>query len=97
GPPGNQEKDLLIARRIRGELQQVPGAVDVHLHQVLAAPELNVTVDHTLADRLGLSQRDVAGDLLISLSGSMQTAPNFWLDARKGVQYSVAVQTPQQI
>jgi multidrug efflux pump subunit AcrB len=58
-------------------------------------PEIHVDVDRTLAGMAGLSQRDVASDLLISLSSSMQTAPSYWLDAKRGVQYSVAVQTPQ--
>ena len=58
-------------------------------------PDVRVDVDRTLASEVGLAQRDVANDLLISLSGSGQTAPNFWLDPKSGVNYTVVVQTPQ--
>jgi multidrug efflux pump subunit AcrB len=57
-------------------------------------PQLNIAVDRTQASLSGLTQRDVAGDVLVSLSSSGQTTPSFWLDKR-GVQYTVAVQTPQ--
>jgi len=73
----------------------IPGAVDVHLAQVMDTPELLVDVDRTAAQDVGLTMRDVASDLLISLSSSSQTAPNFWMDPKTGVQYPVAVQTPQ--
>ena len=95
GPRANQQKNLALAQQLMHELAQVPGAVDVHLHQVTGVPELRVDVDRTRASELGLTQRDVASDLLVSLSSSGQTAPNFWVDSAKGVQYSVAVQTPQ--
>jgi multidrug efflux pump subunit AcrB len=77
------------------KLSSVPGAVDVHLAQVTDTPEIQVDVDRTLAQQVGLSQRDVANNMLVSLSSSGQTAPNFWLDPASGVQYVVAVQTPQ--
>jgi multidrug efflux pump subunit AcrB len=69
--------------------------VDVRVQQVMDAPELRFAVDRTKAQQIGLSQRDVSSDLLISLSSSGQTAPNFWLDPRNGVQYGVTVMTPQ--
>jgi multidrug efflux pump subunit AcrB len=59
------------------------------------APELRFEVDRTKAQQIGLSQRDVASDMLISLSSSGQTAPNFWLNPANGVQYGVSVMTPQ--
>jgi multidrug efflux pump subunit AcrB len=95
GPPGNAQKNLELAQRLEHELQQIPGAVDVHLHQVPYAPQYNVEVDRVAAMQSGLTERDVATDLLISLSSSGQTAPNYWLDPQKGIQYLVAVQTPQ--
>ncbi|MET0413303.1 MAG: efflux RND transporter permease subunit, partial [Polyangiaceae bacterium] len=95
GPPSNQAKNLALALRIQDELSKVPGAVDVHLHQVVNAPQYAVEVDRVAASRVGLTERDVANDLLISLSSSGQTAPNYWLDPTKGIQYLVAVQTPQ--
>ncbi|HZU96830.1 MAG TPA: efflux RND transporter permease subunit [Planctomycetota bacterium] len=95
GPIANRAKNLDIARRIRDEVALIPGAVDVHLQQVMETPELHVDVDRSFAGQVGLTQRDVAQNALISLSSSGQTAPNFWLDPRFGVQYVVAVQTPQ--
>ncbi|HEX3868570.1 MAG TPA: efflux RND transporter permease subunit, partial [Gemmatimonadaceae bacterium] len=69
--------------------------VDVRVQQVMDAPELRFDVDREKAAQLGLTQKDVASDLLISLSSSAQTAPNFWVDPRNGVQYTVNVMTPQ--
>jgi multidrug efflux pump subunit AcrB len=88
-------ENLAIAAKLRARIAAIPGAVDVHLHQVIGTPELRVDVDRTIAGQVGLSEREVAGDLLVSLSSSGQTAPNFWLDGQKGVQYTLAVQTPQ--
>jgi multidrug efflux pump subunit AcrB len=95
GPPRNRDANLALAQKLMGEVARVPGAVDVHLQQVTDAPELRVDVDRTFAEEVGLTQRDVAGSTLVSLSSSGQTAPNFWLDPRVGIQYTVAVQTPQ--
>ena len=95
GPSSNQAQNLAIADKLAQQIASVPGAVDVHRAQVVATPSIKVDIDRTQADQLGLTQRDVASDLLISLSSSGQTAPNFWLDPVKGVQYLVAVQTPQ--
>ncbi len=95
GPASNDLADLALARRLRERIEKIPGAVDVHLHQVVGAPELRVDVDRVEASQAGLTQRDVASDLLVSLSSSGQTAPAYWLDPKKGVQYLVAVQTPQ--
>ena len=80
-----------IARRV----SYVPGAVDVHVHQQVNYPEVRVSVDRSKADELGLTQRDVANSMLISLSSSGQVAPNQWLNPQNGVNYQVAVQTPQ--
>jgi CzcA family heavy metal efflux pump len=95
GPPANTGKNLELAREIELRVREIPGAVDVHLHQVVGTPQYRVDVDRVAASRSGLTERDVANDLLISLSSSGQTAPNYWLDPQKGIQYSVAVQTPQ--
>jgi len=95
GPAANQDANLAIARDLASRIATVPGAVDVHLAQVTNTPQLLVDVDRTAAQDLGLTLRDVASDLLVSLSSSQQTAPNFWLDPKSGVQYTVAVQTPQ--
>jgi multidrug efflux pump subunit AcrB len=95
GPAPNEAANLTLAQDLVKRFAAVPGAVDVHLAQVTDTPELRVDVDRTLSQQVGLTQRDVTADLLVSLSSSGQTAPNFWLDPASGVQYSVAVQTPQ--
>ena len=95
GPSINEPANLETARTLMKHFAAVPGAVDVHLAQVTDTPELHVDVDRTLAQQVGLSERDVTSDVLVSLSSSGQTAPNFWLDPASGVQYTVAVQTPQ--
>ena len=92
---GRDPKNIDIAREIQQKVAAVPGAVDVHLQQVPAVPDLFLTVDRTQAQQLGLAQRDVASDVLVSLSSSFQTAPNFWLDPTNGVSYQVQVMTPQ--
>ncbi len=96
GPPANQEQNIAIARGLEQTLTRIPGAADVHLHQVVDAPQIKLNVDRTLASQGGLTQRDAANALLVSLSASGATSPNFWLDEKKGVQYLVSVQTPQR-
>ena len=83
-----------LALKIRDAVKAVPGATDVHLHQILDAPQYNVNIDRIRANQLGLSQRDVAGSMLVALSSSGQVTPNYWLNPKNGVNYLVAVQTP---
>ena len=92
---GRDKGNYDIARQIEQRVASIPGAADVHLHQVVDAPELRVNVDRTKAGQVGLTQRDVANSVLTSLSSSGQTAPNFWLNPENGVSYFIAVQTPQ--
>jgi multidrug efflux pump subunit AcrB len=84
-----------IAQQLEKKIARIPGAADVHIHQIVDAPELRVNVDRVKAGQLGLTQRDVASSLLISLSGTSQVAPNFWLNWKNGVSYNVLIQTPQ--
>ncbi|HQR36611.1 MAG TPA: efflux RND transporter permease subunit [Blastocatellia bacterium] len=91
----DQKANYEIAKQMVERIAKIPGAADVHLHQVMDAPELRINVDRTKAEQAGLTQRDVAGTLLTSLSSSGQTAPNFWLSPENGVNYFVTVQAPQ--
>jgi multidrug efflux pump subunit AcrB len=84
-----------ICREIENRVARIPGAADVHIHQVVNYPEIDVNVDRVKAEQLGLTLRDVSSSLLISLSSSGQLAPTQWLNWTNGVTYSVAVQTPQ--
>jgi multidrug efflux pump subunit AcrB len=95
GPVGQEAVTYALAHKLADEVKNVPGAVDVRLAQVQDLPELRIDVDRTMANRNGLTQRDVASDVLVSLSSSGTVAPSFWVDKR-GVQYLVAVQTPQR-
>jgi multidrug efflux pump subunit AcrB len=89
------EKSEQLAQSIRRDVESLPGVVDVRLQQVSNTPDIRVNVDRTLASIVGMQQKDVAADLLVSLSSSNQTQPNFWYDPTLGIQYSVYVQTPQ--
>ena len=71
------------------------GVVDSYIYQVFNTPELKLDVDHTLALQVGLTQQNVAGNILVSLASSSLVSPNWYLDPANGVQYSVTVQTPQ--
>ncbi len=73
----------------------IAGAVDLHIQQPYDYPQINVDVDRSKATFLGLTQQNVASNLLISLSGSFQTTPSFWIDPQSGTQYNVVAQTPQ--
>src|SRR3569623_147703 len=94
GPIGSEDKTLAFAEELKAKIAKVSGAADVHLAQVTKEPSLSIKVDRTMAQQSGLSERDVASDLLVSLASSGQVAPTYWLD-HLGVQYLVAVQTPQ--
>ena len=92
---GDHGRNYALAQELAQRIAAVPGAVDVHVHQVVNVPYFKVSVDRTRAGELGLTQTNVASNLLISLSGSGQAAPNFWLNPESGVQYSVVTSTPQ--
>src|SRR3954470_3206792 len=84
-----------FAGKLAGKLGQVPGIADLRVHQEFNQPRLHLDIDRTRAAQIGLTQRDVATNVLISLSGSSQTTPTWWLNPNTGVSYAVATQTPQ--
>ena len=83
------------ASQLLEKIRYVPGAVDLRVQQPFDEPYLHMNIERTKAQELGLSAHDIAQSLLVSLSGSFQTAPTFWVDPRNGVSYSIATQTPQ--
>jgi multidrug efflux pump subunit AcrB len=83
------------AEDLMRKLKYIPGAVDLRIQEPFNLPRLQVDIDRTRAAQVGYSARDVAGDLLVSLSGSFQTAPTYWMDPRSGVSYAITTQTPQ--
>ena len=84
-----------IAETLQQQIKNIPGAVDVFMQQEVNAPKLNIQVDRLKAQELALTAKDVSDDVLLSLSGSGQVAPNFWLDPKTGINYPVIVQVPQ--
>ena len=90
-----KDQNRALAQQILRQMKQIPGIVDARIQQEEDYPELHVNVDRTRAQQLGLTQNDVARNLLLSLSGSFQTAPTFWLDRTTGVSYNVVTQAPQ--
>lgn len=95
GVEGNDiERSAEIALRIRERMRQIPGVVDTRIAQVFDHPALQIDVDREQAARLGLAQKDVADNMLTSLSSSGLVTPSFWLSPQNGVNYLVAVQTP---
>jgi multidrug efflux pump subunit AcrB len=87
--------DREFADNLMNQLKFVPGTTDLRIQQPFDQPKLHFDVDRTKAQEIGYTQRDVANNLLISLSGSFQTTPNFWLDPKTGVTYNIAAQMPQ--
>jgi multidrug efflux pump subunit AcrB len=93
----NIDANRNYANSILQKLHSIPGLVDLRIQQANDYPALNVKVDRTKAQLVGLTQKDVAYNMLESLSGSVQTSPSFWIDQRTGTSYFVAAQTPQYL
>jgi len=91
----NIEANYRVAQQLERRMEHIPGAADVHIHQVVDYPEIRLKVDRDKAGQVGMTERDVSNSLLISLSGSGQVAPTQWLNWVNGVNYGVTVQTPQ--
>ncbi|MET0383783.1 MAG: efflux RND transporter permease subunit [Burkholderiaceae bacterium] len=91
----NVDANARLAAELTKKIRRIPGAVDTHVQQRLDAPSLNLDMDRARLQQVGLSAANVGQNVLISLSGSSQTAPAFWLNPGNGIVYSVAVQSPQ--
>ncbi len=91
----NVGANRVFANALLAKLRSIPGAVDLRIQQAFDYPQIDVRVDRSNAQQLGFAQRDVASNLLISLSGSFQSSPTFWVDPKNGVQYNIATQAPQ--
>jgi multidrug efflux pump subunit AcrB len=88
------EKGFTVARQLAARMRRIPGVVRRAHSPGARLPTLNLEVDRLRAAQVGLSQRDVANNLLTSLASSSLVAPNFWLSPQNNVNYIVAVQTP---
>ncbi|MBX3411450.1 MAG: efflux RND transporter permease subunit [Pirellulales bacterium] len=90
----NRQENYALASEIAERIRHIEGVADVHLHQVMNVPKLHIDVDQTRAGELGFTQRDVADSVLVSLSGSGQVQPNYWVDPSMGISYLVETRTP---
>ena len=84
-----------IAQQIANRMRHVPGTADVHVQQLLSNPTLHMDLQRARMNQVGLNASSVAQSMLVTLSGSFQTSPNFWLNPQNGVSYQIAVQAPQ--
>ncbi len=87
--------NAILAGALLKQIRSIPGAADVHIQQRLDEPTLALQMDRTRLQQIGLNATNVAQNMLVTLSGSFQTAPAFWLDPKNGVVYNVAIQAPQ--
>jgi CzcA family heavy metal efflux pump len=92
---GRGNDNYARALKLEKQIAAVPGTVDVHIHQRVEYPTMQIDVDRTKAREIGLTQQDVADSTLVSLTGSGQTQPNFWLNPANQVNYQIVTQTPQ--
>ena len=93
---GRKDKEnRAYAEMIFRKIKRIPGIADPRIQQVFDYPTMNVDVDRSLADQIGLTEQDVTRNMQVNLAGSMQTNPTFWLDPKSGVSYPIVVQTPQ--
>jgi CzcA family heavy metal efflux pump len=91
----NLAGNYALAAELTKKIQKIPGAVDTHVHQRMDGPAIDLQMDRTRLQQVGLSAFNVGQNVLLSLSGSSQTAPAFWLNPQNGVVYNIAVQAPQ--
>src|ERR1700734_197980 len=89
------QSNYVIGQQIANKLRHVPGTADVHVQQMLGLPTLHMDIDRNFVTQVGMSPLDVAQSVLVSLSGSFQVAPAYWLNPQNGVTYQMVVQSPQ--
>jgi multidrug efflux pump subunit AcrB len=89
------EGNRRYANAVLAKMRDVSGTADLRIQQPFDEPYLRFRVERTKAEQLGFSAHDIAQNLLVSLSGSFQTSPTFWVDPKNRVSYQIATQTPQ--
>ena len=93
----DQTRNREIAAGLAGKIRQIPGAVDVRVQQPGDQPKFKVAVDRGKSAEIGLSERDVANSVLLSLSGSGQVQPAYWLNPYTGIQYLINIRAPERV
>jgi multidrug efflux pump subunit AcrB len=89
------EQNRQFADRLLHEIRYIPGTTDLRIHQPFNQPKLFVNINRTKTQQVGFSARDVASNVLVTLSGSFQTSPTFWLNPKSGVSYNIVAEAPQ--
>jgi multidrug efflux pump subunit AcrB len=93
----NQNKNREVAARLVERMRKIPGAVDIRIQQPADLPKILFNVDRSKAEAIGLTESDVANQLLLSVSGSGQVAPAYWLNTDLGIQYLINVRAPERV
>ena len=93
----DQVANRAIAAKLADQIRRVPGAVDVRVQQPADQPRLLVNVDRAKSAEIGLTERDVANSVLLSLSGSGQVQPTYWLNPKLGIQYTINIRAPEHV
>jgi multidrug efflux pump subunit AcrB len=91
----DMQSNYVVAQQIANKMRHIPGTADVHVQQLLSLPTLHMEIERTRVAQVGMTAANVAQSALVSLSGSFQTSPNFWLNPQNEVTYQMAVQSPQ--
>ncbi len=91
----DKKNNRAIAQELLYKISRIPGSADVHIHQVEDFPELFLNIDRTILAKLGLTQKNISDDVLISYSTSSEVSPTFWLDRKNGIPYLISIQTPK--
>jgi multidrug efflux pump subunit AcrB len=92
-----QNENRAVAARLVEKMRQIPGAVDIRIQQPADLPKMVFNVDRSKAEAIGLSEADVANQLLLSVSGSGQVAPAYWLNSDLGIQYLINIRAPERV
>jgi multidrug efflux pump subunit AcrB len=92
-----QDNNREVAARLVERMRKIPGAVDIRIQQPADLPKLLFNVDRTKAEAIGLTESDVANQLLLSVSGSGQVAPAYWLNTDSGIQYLINIRAPERV
>lgn len=90
---GKPEEVLPLAAQLNNAMRKIPGVVDAHVYQRWSRPGIALEMNRLQLQQLGLSARNVAENMLISLSGSMQTSPTYWLNPANGNTYNIGARS----
>ena len=93
----DRAKNRALAAELAEKMKTIPGAVDIHIQQPGDLPKLKIDVDRSKAATIGLTEGDVANSVLLSVNGSGQVQPAYWLDTTFGVQYLINTRAPERV